>query len=51
MIHALFTDRELSVRQIEAAVASAQRGHAPSASVPLAIPGVIDIVEPLRVMR
>jgi len=52
MIHALFTDRELSVRQIEAAVASAQRGHTPAASsVPLAIPGAIDVVQPLRVMR
>ena len=52
MIHALFTDRELSVRQIEAAVAWAQRGHTPGASsVPLAIPGAIDIVQPLRVVR
>jgi hypothetical protein len=51
MIHALFTDRELSVRQIEAAVASAERAHAPTASVPLAIPGAIDIVQPLRVVR
>jgi hypothetical protein len=51
MIHALFTDRELSVRQIEAAVASAERAHSPSASVPLAIPGAIDIVQPLRVVR
>ena len=51
MIHALFTDRELSVRQIEAAVASAERAHSPSASVPLSIPGAIDIVQPLRVVR
>ena len=51
MIHALFTDRELSVRQIEAAVASAERGHSPGASAPLAIPGAIDIVQPLRVVR
>jgi hypothetical protein len=51
MIHALFTDRELSVRQIEAAVASAERGHSPGASMPLAIPGAIDIVQPLRVVR
>jgi hypothetical protein len=51
MIHALFTDRELSVLQIEAAVASAERGHALGVPEPLAIPGVIDIVQPLRVVR
>ncbi len=59
MIHALFTDRELSVRQIEAAVASAENRHQDRNDVrhddrapePLAIPGAIDIVRPLRVVR
>jgi hypothetical protein len=51
MIHALFTDRELSVRQIEAAVASVERGRSPGAPAPLAIPGAIDVVQPLRVIR
>ena len=53
MIHALFTDRELSVRQVESAVASAAaaRDHAPDAPVPLTLPGATDIVRPLRVVR
>ncbi len=56
MIHALFTDRELSVRQVEAAVASAEhrrveRGQTMSGAEPLVLPGAIDIVQPLRVVR
>ena len=52
MIHALFTDRELSVRQVESAVASAAaRDHATGAPEPLMLPGATDIVRPLRVVR
>lgn len=51
MIHALFTDRELSVRQVEEVVASLQSGHASGAHEPLVIPGAIDVVQPLRVIR
>jgi len=52
MIHALFTDRELSVRQIESAVAAARaRDHAAGASAPLALPDATDVVHPLRIVR
>lgn len=51
MIHALFTDRELSVRQVEEVVASLQSGRASGAFEPLVIPGAIDVVQPLRVIR
>ncbi len=56
MVHALFTDRELSVRQVEAAVASSERtraehGQSTGGVAPLVLPGAIDIVQPLRVMR
>ena len=51
MIHALFTDRELSVRQVEEVVASLQSGRASAASERLVIPGAIDVVQPLRVIR
>jgi hypothetical protein len=51
MIHALFTDRELSVRQIESAVAAAARDHGAGATGPLALPGATDVVHPLRIVR
>ena len=52
MIHALFTDRELTVRQVEAAVAAAQAPHrATAAGAPLLLPGAVDVVQPLRVVR
>ena len=52
VIHALFTDRELNVRQVESAVAAAAaRDHAPGAPEPLALPGTTDVVRPLRVVR
>jgi hypothetical protein len=52
MIHALFTDRELNVRQVEAAVAAASvRDRAPGAPEPLGLPGTTDVVWPLRVVR
>ena len=51
MIHALFTDQELSVRQVEAEVAAVQSGRSAGATEPLAIQGVVDVVQPLRVMR
>jgi len=51
MIHALFTDRELSVRQVEEVVAAAQSGRSSGAPEPLAIPGAIDVVQSLRVIR
>jgi hypothetical protein len=51
MIHALFTDREFSVREIEAAVAAASaHDRAAGASAPLVMPGTTDIVRPLRVL-
>ncbi len=51
MIHALFTDRELSVRQVEDVVASLQSRRASGAPEPLVIPGAIDVVQSLRVIR
>jgi len=51
MIHALFTDRELSVRQIEGALAAMAREHGPGGVAPLAFPGAIDVVRPLRIVR
>jgi hypothetical protein len=52
MIHALFTDRELNVRQVESAVAAAAvRDRAPGALEPLVLPGTTDVVRPLRVLR
>jgi hypothetical protein len=52
MIHALFTDRELNVREVESAVAAAAvRDRAPGAPEPLTLPGTTDIVRPLRVVR
>jgi hypothetical protein len=52
MIHALFTDRELSVRQVESAVtAAAARDPASGVSAPLALPGATDVVHPLRIVR
>jgi hypothetical protein len=32
-------------------VASVERGRSPGAPAPLAIPGAIDVVQPLRVIR
>jgi hypothetical protein len=52
MMHALFTDRQLTVRQVEAVVAAAAaRDRTPGAPSPLAIPGVTDVTRALRVMR
>lgn len=51
MMHALFTDGELNVRQVEEAVAAAQSGRSAGAPEPLAISGAIDVVQPLRVIR
>ncbi|HET6148218.1 MAG TPA: hypothetical protein VFH68_11860 [Polyangia bacterium] len=52
MVHALFTDRELSVRQIESAVAeAAARDDGAGATAPLALPGATDVVHPLRIVR
>jgi hypothetical protein len=51
MIHALFTDRELSVRQIETVVASMRQRRSSGPPEPLAVPGAIDVVQPLRVVR
>jgi hypothetical protein len=46
MIHALFTDRELTVRQAAAAAPGRARG-----AEPLVLPGATDVVRPLRVVR
>jgi hypothetical protein len=51
MIHALFTDRELSVRQIEGALAAMAREPGPRGVTPLLFPGAIDVVRPLRIVR
>ena len=52
MVHALFTDRELSVRQVESAVAAAlARDHASGATAPLLLPGATDVVHLLRIVR
>jgi hypothetical protein len=51
MIHALFTDRELSVRQIEGALAAMAREPGPRGVTPLVFPGAIDVVRPLRIQR
>jgi hypothetical protein len=52
MIHALFTDRELTVRQVESVVAAAAaRDHRPGAPAPLVLPGATDVVRPLRIVR
>jgi hypothetical protein len=52
MIHALFTDRELTVRQVEAAGAAAATSHRASGpGSPLLLPGAVDVVQPLRVLR
>jgi hypothetical protein len=48
MIHALFTDRELTVHQIEAAVAAAAR-HGGDGRGPLSLPGATDVVQSLKV--
>ena len=52
MIHALFTDREFTVRQVEAAVAAvAARDRTPGAPAALVLPGSVDVVRSLRVVR
>jgi hypothetical protein len=51
MIHALFTDREISVRQIEGALAaSAAHGQMAGVSAPLTLPGATDVVRPMRIL-
>ena len=51
MIHALFTDRDLSVRQIEGALAAMAREPGPRGVTPLVFPGATDVVRPLRIVR